>query len=167
MSYPLWGIHGETRDRPWGGRMPPVFPRRICLGAFPSPFSPSAPKRSHAPNGGAKDPAWCGNLNGAPPLVEWCNGSTRGFELRGVGSKPTLTAKLSDITLEGTARPRAGACGLRETLMRYGQGRMYMPKEVIDAVTRIIALGKEAIVRKEKGKWVVLENNRRLIYKEL
>lgn len=41
-----------------------------------------------------------------------------------------------------------------------------MPKEVIDAVSRIVALGKEAIVRKEKGKWVVLENNRRLIFKQ-
>ena len=41
-----------------------------------------------------------------------------------------------------------------------------MPKEVIDAVSRIIALGKEAIVRKERGHWVVLENNRRLVYKE-
>ena len=41
-----------------------------------------------------------------------------------------------------------------------------MPKEVIDAVKRIIAVGKEAIVRKEKGKWVVLENGRRLVYKE-
>ena len=41
-----------------------------------------------------------------------------------------------------------------------------MPKEVIDAVSRIIALGKEAIVRKEHGKWVVIENNRRLIYKQ-
>lgn len=41
-----------------------------------------------------------------------------------------------------------------------------MPKEVLDAVERIVALGKEAIVRKEKGKWVVLENGRRLIFKE-
>ena len=41
-----------------------------------------------------------------------------------------------------------------------------MPKEVMDAVDRIIAVGKEAIVRKERGKWVVLENNRRLVYKE-
>lgn len=41
-----------------------------------------------------------------------------------------------------------------------------MPKEVCDAIKRIIALGKEAIVRKEKGKWVVLESGRRLVYKE-
>ena len=41
-----------------------------------------------------------------------------------------------------------------------------MPREVIDAIKRIIAVGKEAIVRKEKGKWVVLENGRRLVYKE-
>ena len=33
-----------------------------------------------------------------------------------------------------------------------------MPKEVLDAVERVVALGKEAIVRKEKGKWVVLES---------
>ena len=41
-----------------------------------------------------------------------------------------------------------------------------MPQEVINAVLRIVALGKEAIVRREKGKWVVLENGRRLVYKE-
>lgn len=41
-----------------------------------------------------------------------------------------------------------------------------MPKEVLEAVERIVALGKEAIVRKEHGKWVVLENGRRLVYKE-
>lgn len=41
-----------------------------------------------------------------------------------------------------------------------------MPREAIEAVERIVALGKEAIVRKEKGKWVVLENNRRLVFKE-
>ena len=41
-----------------------------------------------------------------------------------------------------------------------------MPTEVINAVAGIVALGKEAIVRKEKGKWVVLENGRRLVYKE-
>ena len=41
-----------------------------------------------------------------------------------------------------------------------------MPKEVLYAVERLIALGKEAIVRKERGKWVVLENHRRIIYKE-
>jgi hypothetical protein len=41
-----------------------------------------------------------------------------------------------------------------------------MPKEVIDAVQRIVAVGKEAIVKKERGKWVVLENGKRLVYKE-
>ena len=41
-----------------------------------------------------------------------------------------------------------------------------MPKEVLEAVERILALGNEAIVRKERGKWVVLENRRKLIYKE-
>lgn len=41
-----------------------------------------------------------------------------------------------------------------------------MPKEVLDAVERIVAVGKEAIVKKERGKWVVLENGKRLIYKE-
>jgi hypothetical protein len=37
---------------------------------------------------------------------------------------------------------------------------------VLDAVERIIAVGKEAIVKKERGKWVVLENGKRLVYKE-
>ena len=41
-----------------------------------------------------------------------------------------------------------------------------MPKDVLDAVERIIAVGKEAIVKKERGKWVVLENGKRLVYKE-
>ena len=41
-----------------------------------------------------------------------------------------------------------------------------MPKEVLDAVERIVAVGKEAIVKKERGKWVVLENDKRLVYKE-
>ena len=41
-----------------------------------------------------------------------------------------------------------------------------MPQEVLDAVERIIAVGKEAIVKKERGKWVVLENGKRLVYKE-
>ena len=41
-----------------------------------------------------------------------------------------------------------------------------MPKEVLDAVERIVADGKEAIVKKERGKWVVLENGKRLVYKE-
>ena len=41
-----------------------------------------------------------------------------------------------------------------------------MPKEVLEAVERIVAVGKEAIVKKERGKWVVLENGKRLIYRE-
>lgn len=41
-----------------------------------------------------------------------------------------------------------------------------IPKEVINAVEAVIATGKEVIVRKERGKWVVLENRRKLIYKE-
>lgn len=41
-----------------------------------------------------------------------------------------------------------------------------MPKEALEAVERIVAVGKEAIVKKERGKWVVLENGKRLIYKE-
>ena len=41
-----------------------------------------------------------------------------------------------------------------------------IPKEVLDAVERIVAVGKEAIVKKERGKWVVLENGKRLAYKE-
>ncbi len=41
-----------------------------------------------------------------------------------------------------------------------------IPKEVLDAVERIVAVGKEAIVKKERGRWVVLENGKRLVYKE-
>ena len=41
-----------------------------------------------------------------------------------------------------------------------------MPKEVLEAVERIVAVGKEAIVKRERGKWVVLENGKRLVYKE-
>ena len=41
-----------------------------------------------------------------------------------------------------------------------------MPKEVLEAVERIVAVSKEAIVKKERGKWVVLENGKRLVYKE-
>lgn len=41
-----------------------------------------------------------------------------------------------------------------------------MPKDVLDSVERIVASGKEAIVKKERGKWVVLENGKRLVYKE-
>lgn len=41
-----------------------------------------------------------------------------------------------------------------------------IPKEVMEAVEAVIAAGKEVIVRKERGKWVVLESGRRLVYKE-
>ncbi len=41
-----------------------------------------------------------------------------------------------------------------------------IPKEVLEAVERLAALGKEAIVKKESGKWVVVESNRRVIYRE-
>lgn len=41
-----------------------------------------------------------------------------------------------------------------------------MPKEVIEAAEAVIARGKDCIVRKERGKWVVLESGRRLVYKE-
>jgi len=41
-----------------------------------------------------------------------------------------------------------------------------IPKEAIEAAEAAIALGKEVILRKERGKWVVLENHRRIIYKE-
>ena len=41
-----------------------------------------------------------------------------------------------------------------------------MPQAVLDAVERIVAVGKEAIVKKERGKWVVLENSKHLVYKE-
>jgi len=41
-----------------------------------------------------------------------------------------------------------------------------IPAEVLEAVEAVIATGKEVIIRKEKGKWVVLENGRRLVYKE-
>lgn len=41
-----------------------------------------------------------------------------------------------------------------------------MPKEVLEAVIAIVRTGKEAIVKQEHGKWVVIENGRRMIYKE-
>lgn len=42
-----------------------------------------------------------------------------------------------------------------------------MPIEVIEAVKAIVKTGKEAIVKKEHGKWLVLENGRRMVFKEL
>ena len=41
-----------------------------------------------------------------------------------------------------------------------------MPIEVIEAVKAIVKTGKEAIVKKEHGKWLVLENGRRMVFKE-
>lgn len=41
-----------------------------------------------------------------------------------------------------------------------------IPKEVIEAIEAIAATGKDVLVKKERGKWVVLENCRRLVYKE-
>ena len=49
---------------------------------------------------------------------------------------------------------------------RNESGAIGVPKEVLEAVERVVALGKEAIVRKERGKWVVVENNRRVVFKE-
>lgn len=43
---------------------------------------------------------------------------------------------------------------------------MTITKEALEAVERIVAKGKEAIVKKERGKWVVLEQSKRLVYKE-
>ena len=51
-------------------------------------------------------------------------------------------------------------------MQKRNEGNTVVPKEVLDAVERVVALGKEAIVRKERGKWVVVENNRRVVYKE-
>ena len=41
-----------------------------------------------------------------------------------------------------------------------------MPKEVLDAIAAIVRTGKEAIVKQEHGKWLVIENGRRMVYKE-
>lgn len=41
-----------------------------------------------------------------------------------------------------------------------------MPREVVEAVLAIVQTGKEAVVKQEHGKWVVVENGRRLIYRE-
>lgn len=52
---------------------------------------------------------------------------------------------------------------------RYAQGNEgndLIPEEVLAAIEEIVASGREAIAKKERGKWVVLENNRRLVYKE-
>ena len=41
-----------------------------------------------------------------------------------------------------------------------------MPQGGIDAINAIVATGKEAIVKREHDKWLVLENGRRIIYRE-
>lgn len=41
-----------------------------------------------------------------------------------------------------------------------------IPKEAVEAAEAVIALGKEVIIKKERGKWVVLENHKRIVYKE-
>ena len=41
-----------------------------------------------------------------------------------------------------------------------------LPKQAINAIVTVIQSGKEAIVRKENGKWVVLAGMRKLVYKE-
>ena len=41
-----------------------------------------------------------------------------------------------------------------------------IPREALQAIEAIVRTGKEAIVRKEHGQWVVLESGRRLVYKE-
>jgi len=41
-----------------------------------------------------------------------------------------------------------------------------IPDDVIKVIEAIAATGKDVLVKKEKGKWVVLENCRRLVYKE-
>ena len=43
---------------------------------------------------------------------------------------------------------------------------MKMPREVVDAVLAIVKTGKEAVVKKEHDKWIVVENGRRLVYRE-
>ena len=51
-------------------------------------------------------------------------------------------------------------------MQKGNEGNTIVPSAVLEAVERVVALGKEAIVRKERGKWVVVENNRRVVYKE-
>ena len=41
-----------------------------------------------------------------------------------------------------------------------------IPREAIEAAEAVVALGREVIIRRERGKWVVLENHRKLVYKE-
>ena len=41
-----------------------------------------------------------------------------------------------------------------------------IPKEALEIAEAAISCGKEVIIRRERGKWVVLENRRSIIYKE-
>lgn len=41
-----------------------------------------------------------------------------------------------------------------------------MPSEVVRAIENIVACGRECIVKKEHGLWIVIENNRRVVYRE-
>lgn len=41
-----------------------------------------------------------------------------------------------------------------------------IPKEAIDIIETLVAAGKDVLVKKEQGRWVVLENKRRLVYKQ-
>ena len=41
-----------------------------------------------------------------------------------------------------------------------------IPKEALEIAEAAISCGKEVIIRRERGKWVVLENRRIIIYKE-
>lgn len=51
-------------------------------------------------------------------------------------------------------------------MQKRNESGVVVPKEVLEAVERVVALGKEAIVKKEKGKWIVIENNRRVVFRE-
>ena len=55
---------------------------------------------------------------------------------------------------------------LSERRAQRNEGNDLIPKEVLEAVERVIALGKEAIVKRERDKWIVIENGRRVIYRE-
>ena len=41
-----------------------------------------------------------------------------------------------------------------------------MPQEVVDTILAIVRTGKEAVVKQERGKWIVVENGRRVVYRE-
>jgi len=41
-----------------------------------------------------------------------------------------------------------------------------MPREVVEAAEAVVACRKDVIIRKERGLWVVIENGRRVVYKE-